>query len=129
MPYAQGRIYYDADAHVMETADWIFDYADAMTSALLKPLDLAKAGKMVDHVRTSAADRDHWDEVDLENGRLPSGCRLRSASTPRRQKATHDISACRRNHTVPEDSRSSHRFGQNVRIGQEFRGADSEQTQ
>jgi hypothetical protein len=44
MPYAQGRIY-NADAHVMETADWILDYANAKTRALLKPLDLAKAGK------------------------------------------------------------------------------------
>jgi uncharacterized protein len=37
MPYAQGRIYNDADAHVMETADWILDYADAKARALLKP--------------------------------------------------------------------------------------------
>jgi uncharacterized protein len=66
MPYAEGRIYNDADAHVMKTADWIFDYADAKTRALLKPLDLAKAGNMVEHIHTGAANRGHWDEVDIE---------------------------------------------------------------
>ncbi|WP_281017367.1 MULTISPECIES: amidohydrolase family protein [unclassified Minwuia] len=27
MPYATGRLYHDADAHIMETADWLRDYA------------------------------------------------------------------------------------------------------
>jgi hypothetical protein len=66
MPYAKGRIYNDADAHVMETADWIFDYADAKTRGLLKPLDLAKAGNMVDQLRVGAADPGHWEKVDAE---------------------------------------------------------------
>jgi hypothetical protein len=66
MPYAQGRIYNDADAHVMERGDWLFNYADAKTRALLKPLDLAKAGNMVDSLPTIAADPHHWDKVDIE---------------------------------------------------------------
>lgn len=28
MPYATGRLFHDADAHIMETADWLRDYAD-----------------------------------------------------------------------------------------------------
>jgi hypothetical protein len=44
MPYAEGRIYNDADAHLMETAELLFSYADAKTRVLLKPLDLSKAG-------------------------------------------------------------------------------------
>jgi uncharacterized protein len=28
MPYAQGRIFNDADSHVMETRDWMTRYAD-----------------------------------------------------------------------------------------------------
>ncbi len=28
MTYATGRLYHDADAHIMETADWLRDYAD-----------------------------------------------------------------------------------------------------
>jgi hypothetical protein len=27
MPYAEGRIFNDADSHFMETKDWIFQYA------------------------------------------------------------------------------------------------------
>ncbi|MEC9346364.1 MAG: amidohydrolase family protein [Pseudomonadota bacterium] len=29
MPYASGRIYHDADAHIMETPDWLTQFADA----------------------------------------------------------------------------------------------------
>src|SRR5690242_21491266 len=28
MPYAEGRIFHDADSHVMETPDWLAPYAD-----------------------------------------------------------------------------------------------------
>jgi hypothetical protein len=66
MPYAHGRIYNAADAHVMETANWILDYADARTRALLKPLDLAKAGNMVDRLPAVAAEPRHWDKVEIE---------------------------------------------------------------
>jgi predicted TIM-barrel fold metal-dependent hydrolase len=38
MPYAEGRIFHDADSHVMETPDWIVPYADPGIRARLKPL-------------------------------------------------------------------------------------------
>jgi hypothetical protein len=66
MPYAKGRIYNDADAHLMETASWMFDYADAHTRTLLKPLDLSKAGNMVEHLRAGAVDPDHWNKIEIE---------------------------------------------------------------
>jgi predicted TIM-barrel fold metal-dependent hydrolase len=66
MPYAGGRIYHDADAHLMETADWLFEYADARTRALLKPLDLSKAGNMVAHLRKGAIEPGHWEKVEIE---------------------------------------------------------------
>jgi hypothetical protein len=28
MPYAEGRIYSDADSHIMETRDWLAGYID-----------------------------------------------------------------------------------------------------
>jgi predicted TIM-barrel fold metal-dependent hydrolase len=37
MPYATGRIYYDADSHVMEPADWLKEYADPDIRDELKP--------------------------------------------------------------------------------------------
>ena len=37
MPYAQGRVYHDADSHLMEPADWLVPFAeDAMKNRLLR---------------------------------------------------------------------------------------------
>jgi len=68
MPYATGRIYNDADAHVMEPVNWLASYADAKTRALLKPMDLSNAGKMNEHATASTGKfpASHWDEVDIE---------------------------------------------------------------
>lgn len=44
MPYAEGRIYNDADSHFMETKDWLFSYADPKIRGRLAPLDLTSAG-------------------------------------------------------------------------------------
>jgi predicted TIM-barrel fold metal-dependent hydrolase len=66
MPYAQGRVYNDADAHIMEPTNWLAEYADAKTRALLKPLDLSTAGKMAEHAFTGKYDATHWDEVEIE---------------------------------------------------------------
>ncbi|HKU23922.1 MAG TPA: hypothetical protein VJQ54_00545, partial [Candidatus Sulfotelmatobacter sp.] len=67
MPYAEGRIYNDADAHLMETTNWMADYADARTRALLKPLDLSKEGNMVEHLQSGPVSPDHWERVDIQN--------------------------------------------------------------
>jgi uncharacterized protein len=92
MPYAQGRIYNDADAHVMERGDWLFNYADAKTRALLKPLDLAKAGNMVDSLPTIAADPHHWDKVDIEkNLMLLKGWEALGASDPVERSRALDL--------------------------------------
>jgi uncharacterized protein len=66
MPYAEGRIYNDADAHLMETAELLFSYADAKTRVLLKPLDLSKAGNMIEDLRQGTREPDHWDKVEIE---------------------------------------------------------------
>lgn len=47
MPYAEGRIYYDSDSHIMETADWLTKYATPEQEGLLKPLSTEKGGKGV----------------------------------------------------------------------------------
>ncbi len=37
MPYAQGRVYHDADSHLMEPADWLVPFAEgAMKDRLLR---------------------------------------------------------------------------------------------
>jgi uncharacterized protein len=44
MPYAEGRIYNDADSHIMETKDWLTSHAEPKIRCRLAPLDLTSAG-------------------------------------------------------------------------------------
>lgn len=59
MPYAEGRVYHDADAHVMETPDWLAEFADPPYRERFSKLELqglpeAKAEQFMERVR-----RDH----------------------------------------------------------------------
>ena len=45
MTYAQGRLFYDADSHVMELADWLVDYCDSATRAALRPFGADKVAR------------------------------------------------------------------------------------
>ena len=46
MPYAEGRLYYDADSHLMELSDWLVRYADPDLRDRIRPLHLAGAGRL-----------------------------------------------------------------------------------
>ncbi len=63
MPYAEGRVYHDADSHVMETPDWVVAYADPGVRERLRPLYVStvKPGeeKLIDKVR-----RQHGDPAE-----------------------------------------------------------------
>ena len=48
MPYAQGRTYFDADSHLMETSDWLVGYADPALRDKIRPLHLGGAGAMAE---------------------------------------------------------------------------------
>ena len=48
MPYAEGRIFNDADSHVMETRDWLISHADPDIRPKLHPLAIGSGGKMVE---------------------------------------------------------------------------------
>ena len=37
MPYATGRVFHDADSHIMETPDWLDAHADPAVRPKLKP--------------------------------------------------------------------------------------------
>ena len=47
--YAQGRTYFDADSHLMETSDWLVGYADPALRDKIRPLHLGGAGAMAEH--------------------------------------------------------------------------------
>jgi uncharacterized protein len=44
MPYAQGRTFFDADSHVMETPDWLPSYADPAFRERIRPFSLGSTG-------------------------------------------------------------------------------------
>jgi predicted TIM-barrel fold metal-dependent hydrolase len=46
MQYATGRVFYDADSHLMETSDWLVSYADRGIRDRLRPLQLGGAGRL-----------------------------------------------------------------------------------
>lgn len=57
MPYAEGRVYYDADSHVMETSDWLSTYADPDIRERIRPLYLGGAGALAEEAVRQADDR------------------------------------------------------------------------
>jgi uncharacterized protein len=64
MPYAEGRIFNDADSHIMETQDWLISYADPDVRAKLHPLAIGSGGRMVEKAIAHAANR-HADSAAL----------------------------------------------------------------
>jgi predicted TIM-barrel fold metal-dependent hydrolase len=69
MTYAHRPIH-DADAHVMETEDWLFEHADAATRRKLRPIQLAsvKPGEeqLVDRFRRLHGDPDYRAEDEAK---------------------------------------------------------------
>ncbi len=57
MPYAEGRIFNDADSHIMETRDWLLSHADPDIRTKLHPLAIGSGGKMVEKAIAHADDR------------------------------------------------------------------------
>src|SRR5262245_42453979 len=45
MPYAEGRLFYDADSHIMELPGWITGYADPKFREKIPPFSLAASGR------------------------------------------------------------------------------------
>jgi len=57
VPYAEGRVFYDADSHLMELPDWLEQFADDETRGLLRSLNLGGAGKLAKEAVDAAAER------------------------------------------------------------------------
>ena len=69
MPYATGLIH-DADAHIVETPDWLFPYADPGLRSQLKPLYVSsvKPGEddLIDHYRQKHQDPEFRSQDEAE---------------------------------------------------------------
>ncbi|MGH9185941.1 MAG: amidohydrolase family protein, partial [Acidimicrobiales bacterium] len=56
MPYAQGRTFYDADSHIMETSGWLAGFADPGIRDRIRPMHLGGAGEATtDHLAAAEA--------------------------------------------------------------------------
>jgi predicted TIM-barrel fold metal-dependent hydrolase len=66
--YAQGRLVFDADSHVMELPEWLAQYADESTRERLQPLALGAAGALAEAAVAEADERrrtgQHGDVAD-----------------------------------------------------------------
>ena len=60
MAYAEGRIFNDADSHIMETRDWLIAHADPDIRPKLHPLAIGSGGRMVEKA-IAHADQRHRD--------------------------------------------------------------------
>jgi len=71
VPYAEGRIYHDADAHIMEEPDWLVPYADPAVRDRMKPVYVStvKPGEetFIDELRRRHRDPEYRarDEAEI----------------------------------------------------------------
>jgi predicted TIM-barrel fold metal-dependent hydrolase len=62
MPYAEGRVYYDADSHIMELPDWLGAYVEDGMKARIGNLRLGAAGRLAEKAVADAATRSRDEE-------------------------------------------------------------------
>lgn len=96
VPYARGRVYFDADSHIMETLDWLHSHASASEAALIGPLSPKNAGPGVEKAIAQAAARRSSPEATAElleqpliSG--PKGWSAFGASTPDERARALDL--------------------------------------
>jgi hypothetical protein len=65
VPYAEGRIFHDADSHLMETQDWLVSYADPQIRERLLPPNFNASGRMAEAIGKKR-DAGHWAAVNIE---------------------------------------------------------------
>jgi predicted TIM-barrel fold metal-dependent hydrolase len=96
MTYAQGRVFYDADSHIMETLDWLHSHATEVEAPLLGPLTPQNAGAGVHKAIAAAEARRSSPEATaklLEQPLIsgPKGWFAFGASTPSERSRALDL--------------------------------------
>lgn len=59
MPYCEGRLFYDADSHIMEMPDWLSNHVDPQWRDRIPPMDFSRIGFLGEQVGRLAADGSH----------------------------------------------------------------------
>jgi predicted TIM-barrel fold metal-dependent hydrolase len=62
MPYAEGRVYHDADSHIMELPDWLGAYVEDEMKGRIGKLRLGAAGRLAEKAVADAATRSRDEE-------------------------------------------------------------------
>lgn len=62
MSYAQGRRFYDADSHIMESRNWLAEFADPEIRERLRPLQLGGSPKQADALFAQIAAQGETDD-------------------------------------------------------------------
>lgn len=82
MPYAEGRIFHDADSHLMETQDWLVSYANPQIRERILPPNFNASGRMAEAIGKKR-DAAHWAAVNIEtnlmNLKCPGQAQMKSA--------------------------------------------------
>jgi predicted TIM-barrel fold metal-dependent hydrolase len=96
MPYGAGRVYCDADSHIMETLDWVSAFADEDIKAKLPGLNLGGAGaaaeKFISKAVARVGDAAATAEIDHDVISGPKGWQAFGAfDQAERRKALDDL--------------------------------------
>lgn len=95
MPYAEGRVFHDADSHLMETSDWLVAYADRDVRDRIRPLRLAGAGARAEDAVADADARHRDGERDAlpdpEEVMGPKGWAAYGACDPAERSRALDV--------------------------------------
>ena len=95
MVYCEGRLFYDADSHIMETPDWLSRHVDEDFSAAIPPMDFDLIGSLGDAVRELDAEGAHSAaaakalEADVVGG--PKGYEALGASNSAERSRAIDL--------------------------------------
>lgn len=91
MPYLDGRLYYDADSHIMETEDWLSRHVDPAFREAIPPMDFDLIGEFGDAIKGLDKDGAHSPDVARaleENLMNPKGYEaLGSSNSAERSRA------------------------------------------
>lgn len=106
MSYAEGRRYYDADSHIMETVGWLHEHATRDEGKLFEPLTPRGAGsRALDAIAAAEARRASAEataqllERPIISG--PKGWSAFGASTPEERKKALDLLGFQRQLVFP----------------------------
>ena len=98
MPYAEGRVYLDADSHIMELPQFLIEHADPGVRDRLPPISFGAGGKMGDALQRLQERGGHDDDavaslVALGNGLIagPKGYEALGAFDPDERRQALDL--------------------------------------